>query len=528
MTKVLITDPIDQIGIDILSQVAQVDQRIGVSNSELASLINEYDALMIRSGTQVTADIINSSEKLRIIGRAGVGVDNVDVKAATQKGVLVVNSPGGNTIAAAEHTIAMMLALSRNIPAANSSTFSGKWERKKFVGNELFKKKLGVVGLGKIGTHVAKVANALGMDVYGYDPFVSSERAQQIQVKLLELDILFKDSDYVTLHLPRTSETENLVDIKVLKSMKNNAKLINCARGGIIDEEALAEALNHSIIGGAAIDVFSEEPLNPKSPLLKVERNLILTPHLGASTKEAQENVAVDVAEQIRDVLLGLSARTAVNIPGLSPDIMDSLKPHLQLAETLGLLISQLSGGQIQKLEVKLQGEFVQHPSQPLIIASLKGLLSKALGDRINYVNASIEAESRGILVIESKDEARPEFASGSLQLTTFGDNGEHSVAGSIFADGELRIISIDQYPVNVSPSRFMLVTRHRDMPGIIGKLGSLLGNYNVNIASMQVGRKIVRGEAVMVLSIDDPIPSKLLESILEVEGITNANPVTL
>ena len=528
MTKVLITDPIDQIGIDILSQVAQVDQRIGVSNSELASLINEYDALMIRSGTQVTADIINSSEKLRIIGRAGVGVDNVDVKAATQKGVLVVNSPGGNTIAAAEHTIAMMLALSRNIPVANSSTFSGKWERKKFVGNELFKKKLGVVGLGKIGTHVAKVANALGMDVYGYDPFVSSERAQQIQVKLLELDILFKDSDYVTLHLPRTSETENLVDIKVLKSMKNNAKLINCARGGIIDEEALAEALNHSIIGGAAIDVFSEEPLNPNSPLLKVERNLILTPHLGASTKEAQENVAVDVAEQIRDVLLGLSARTAVNIPGLSPDIMDSLKPHLQLAETLGLLISQLSGGQIQKLEVKLQGEFVQHPSQPLIIASLKGLLSKALGDRINYVNASIEAESRGILVIESKDEARPEFASGSLQLTTFGDNGEHSVAGSIFADGELRIISIDQYPVNVSPSRFMLVTRHRDMPGIIGKLGSLLGNYNVNIASMQVGRKIVRGEAVMVLSIDDPIPSKLLESILEVEGITNANPVTL
>jgi len=242
MTKVLITDPIDQKGIDILSQVAQVDQRIGISNSELASIINEYDALMIRSGTQVTDTVINSSKKLRIIGRAGVGVDNVDVKAATQKGVLVVNSPGGNTIAAAEHTIAMMLALSRHIPIANSSTFLGKWERKKFVGNELFQKKLGVVGLGKIGTHVAKVANALGMDVYGYDPFVATERAQQLQVKLSELDLLFKESDYLTLHLPRTSETENLVDIKVLKSMKKNAKLINCARGGIIDEEALAEA----------------------------------------------------------------------------------------------------------------------------------------------------------------------------------------------------------------------------------------------------------------------------------------------
>ena len=528
MTKVLITDPIDQTGIDILSQVAQVDQKIGISNSELASIIHDYDALMIRSGTQVTGDIINSSKKLRIIGRAGVGVDNVDVKAATQKGVLVVNSPGGNTIAAAEHTIAMMLALSRNIPIANSSTFLGKWERKKFVGNELFKKKLGVVGLGKIGTHVAKVANALGMDVYGYDPFVSSERAQQLQVRLSELKTLFEESDYVTLHLPRTAETENLVDMKVLKSMKKNAKLINCARGGIIDEEALAEALNNSLIGGAAIDVFAKEPLDSNSPLLKVDKNLILTPHLGASTREAQENVAVDVAEQIRDVLLGLSARTAVNIPGLSPDIMDSLKPHLQLAETMGLLISQLSGGQIQKLEVRLQGEFVQHPSQPLIIASLKGLLSKALGDRINYVNASLEAESRGISVVESKDEARPEFASGSLQLTTFGDNGEHSVAGSIFADGELRIISIDQYPVNVSPSRFMLITRHRDMPGIIGKLGSLLGDHNVNIASMQVGRKIVRGEAVMVLSIDDPIPTNLLESILEVEGITCSDPVTL
>jgi len=316
MTKVLITDSIDQTGIDILSQVAQVDQKIGISNSELASIIQDYDALMIRSGTQVTEEIINSSSKLRIIGRAGVGVDNVDVKAATQKGVLVVNSPGGNTIAAAEHTIAMMLALSRHIPIANSSTLSGKWERKKFVGNELYKKKLGVVGLGKIGAHVAKVANALGMEVCGYDPFVSTERAQQIQVKLSDLEDLFQQSDYVTLHLPRTPETENLVNMEVLKNMKSSAKLINCARGGLIDEEALAKALNQSLIAGAAIDVFSKEPLESNSPLLKVEKNLILTPHLGASTREAQENVAVDVAEQIRDVLLGLSARTAVNIPG--------------------------------------------------------------------------------------------------------------------------------------------------------------------------------------------------------------------
>jgi len=401
MTKVLITDPIDQTGIDILSQVAQVDQKIGISDSELASIIKDYDALMIRSGTQVTEEIINSSSKLRIIGRAGVGVDNVDVKAATQKGVLVVNSPGGNTIAAAEHTIAMMLALSRHIPIANSSTLSGKWERKKFVGNELYKKKLGVVGLGKIGAHVAKVANALGMEVYGYDPFVSSERAQQIQVKLSELEDLFKQSDYVTLHLPRTPDTENLVNIDVLKSMKSSAKLINCARGGLIDEEALAEALNQSLIAGAAIDVFSKEPLESNSPLLKVEKNLILTPHLGASTREAQENVAVDVAEQIRDVLLGLSARTAVNIPGLSPDIMDSLKPHLQLAETMGLLISQLSGGEQQR--VAIARSLVMKPK--LILADEPtGNLDKINSSLISNILFDIVKDSGSSLILVTHD----------------------------------------------------------------------------------------------------------------------------
>ena len=259
-----------------------------------------------------------------------------------------------------------------------------------------------------------------------------------------------------------------------------------------------------------------------------VERGLVLTPHLGASTEEAQENVAIDVAEQIRDVLLGLPARSAVNIPGLSADVMEQLKPHLQLAETLGLLVSQLCGGQVQELELRLQGEFAQHPSQPLLIAALKGLLSSALGDSINYVNASLEAKARGIHVLEVKDEASRDFAAGSLQLTTRGGQGGHSVTGAVFADGDLRITSIDEFPVNVSPSRHMLFTRHRDMPGIIGHLGSLLGEQNVNIASMQVGRRIVRGDAVMVLSIDDPIPNSLLETIQAVNGIQEAHPVTL
>ena len=528
MTKVLVSDPIDQAGIDILAQVAQVDQRVGLSEDDLKAMIGDYDALMIRSGTQVTADVIKAGARLRIIGRAGVGVDNVDVPTATQQGVLVVNSPEGNTIAAAEQALALMLSLSRHVPQAHASTMAGGWDRKKYVGNELYKKVLGVVGLGKIGSHVARVCNAMGMEVIAYDPFISADRAQQMQVRLSSLENLFEQADYITLHLPRTPDTENLVNAALLGKMKATARLVNCARGGIIDESALADALTAGVIGGAALDVYAQEPLAADSPLRSVQERLILTPHLGASTTEAQENVAVDVAEQIRDVLLGLPARSAVNIPGLSAEIMERLKPHLQLAETLGLLVSQLSGGQLQELEVRLQGEFAQHPSQPLVIAALKGVLTSALGDRINYVNASLEAKGRGIRVLEVKDETSKDFAGGSLQLTTRGDQGGHSVTGAVFANGDLRITTIDEFPVNVSPSRHMLLTRHRDMPGIIGQLGSVLGEHNVNIASMQVGRRIVRGDAVMVLSIDDPIPPSLLVTIHAINGIKEAHPVTL
>ena len=528
MTKILVSDPIDQAGIEILSQVAQVDQQIGLSEDELKNVIGDYDALMIRSGTQVTEKVVIAGEKLKIIGRAGVGVDNVDVSAATQRGVLVVNSPGGNTIAAAEHTLSLLLALSRHVAHAHASTMRGDWDRKKYVGNELYKKILGVVGIGKIGSHVAKVANAMGMEVVAYDPFITVERAQQIQVRLVSLEDLFCISDYITLHLPRTSETENLVDAKLLASMKPSSRLVNCARGGIIDELALAEAVEKKIIAGAALDVYANEPLEKGSKLRAVPERLILTPHLGASTAEAQENVAIDVAEQIRDVLLGLPAKSAVNIPGLNADLMEKLKPHLHLAETLGQLSSQLCGGQIKELEVRLQGQFAEKPSQPLVVAALKGLLVIALGDRINYVNASLEAKSRGIKILEVKDESIKDFAGGSLQLTALGEKTKHSITGAVFADGDLRITSIDEFPVNVSPSRYMLFTRHRDMPGIIGQIGSLLGTHNVNIASMQVGRRIVRGDAVMALSVDDQIPQDLLKSIYSIKGIQEAHSVTL
>jgi D-3-phosphoglycerate dehydrogenase len=528
MTKVLVSDPIDQAGIDILSQVATVEVRTGLAPEELKAIIGDYEALMIRSGTTVTAEIIEAADRLRIIGRAGVGVDNVDVPAATRRGVLVVNSPEGNTIAAAEHALALMLSLSRHVPHAHASTMAGGWDRKTYVGNELYKKKLGVVGLGKIGSHVARVAQAMGMDLLAYDPFVSAERAQQMQVKLLPLAELFAEADYITLHLPRTPDTENLVNAELLRTMKPTARLVNCARGGIVDEAALAEAVETGVIAGAALDVYAREPLAADSPLRGVKERLVLTPHLGASTTEAQENVAIDVAEQIRDVLLGLPARSAVNIPGLNAEVMEQLKPHLQLAETLGQLLSQLAGGQIAELEVRLQGEFAHHPSQPLVVAALKGVLSTALGDSINYVNAALEARDRGIHVLEVKDEAASDFAGGSLQLSSRSSMGNHSVTGAVFADGELRVTTIDAFPVNVAPSRHMLFTRHRDMPGIIGQLGSVLGEHNVNIASMQVGRRIVRGDAVMVLSLDDPIPPSLLATIHQIEGIQEAHPVTL
>ncbi|MEC4983726.1 MAG: phosphoglycerate dehydrogenase [Oscillatoria sp. PMC 1068.18] len=526
MSKVLVSDSINQAGIDILSQVAQVDVKTGLPAAELVKIMPEYDALMVRSGTKVTAEIIEAGNQLKIIGRAGVGVDNIDVAAATRKGIVVVNSPEGNTIAAAEHALAMMLSLSRHVPEANQSLKSGKWERKLYMGSEVYKKTLGVVGLGKIGSHVASVARAMGMKILAYDPFISAERAEQLGCRLVDLDLLFSESDYITLHVPKTRETSHLINAVALAKMKPTTRIINCARGGIIDEAALAEAIANGKIAGAALDVFEQEPLQ-ESPLRDLGTKVILTPHLGASTEEAQVNVAIDVAEQIRDVLLGLPARSAVNIPGLNPNVLEQLRPYMQLAETLGKLVAQLAGGRIEMLDVRLQGELATNQAQPLVLAALKGLLSIALRERVNYVNASIEAKERGIRVIETRDSSIHDY-SGSLHLIARGSLGEHSVTGALLGDREIRITNLDGFPINVPPTNNMLFTLHRDMPGIIGKIGSLLGSFNVNIASMQVGRKIVRGDAVMALSLDDPLPEGILSEITKVSGIRDAYTVSL
>ncbi|MEL6776689.1 MAG: phosphoglycerate dehydrogenase [Cyanobacteria bacterium J06597_16] len=526
MPKVLVSDPIDQAGIDILSQVASVDVKTKLPLEELISIIPEYDALMIRSGTKVTKEVLEAGGNLKIIGRAGVGVDNVDVVAATRRGVVVVNSPEGNTIAAAEHAVAMMLSMSRYIPAANKAVKEGGWDRKAFTGVEVYKKTLGVVGLGKIGSHVATVARAMGMNLLAFDPFISSDRAEELGCRLVEMDYLLSNSDYITLHIPKTKDTTHLINAESLKKMKPTARIVNCARGGIIKEDDLAQALKDGVIAGAALDVYEEEPLG-ESPLRAVDKSLVLTPHLGASTAEAQVNVAVDVAEQIRDVLLGLPARSAVNIPGLRPDMLEKLRPYLNLAETLGNFVGQLAGGRVEELEIRLQGELAENDTKPIVIASLKGLLSHALQERVNYVNASIEAKERGIRVVETRD-TTTEGYTGSLYLSAKGSLGQHSVTGVLLGGSEVRIIDMDNFPINVPPTKYMLFTLHRDMPGIIGKIGSLLGSFNVNIASMQVGRKIVRGDAVMVLSIDDPLPEGILSEIKKEPGIRDAYTVAL
>lgn len=346
-------------------------------------------------------------------------------------------------------------------------------------------------------------------------------------VRLVDFKTLVQESDYITLHVPKTPETTNLFNAETFRMMKPTARLINCARGGLVDEQALYEALKSGQIAGAALDVFADEPLSKDSPLLSLGKEILLTPHLGASTEEAQVNVAIDVAEQIRDVLLGLPARSAVNIPGLQAEVLQSLKPYLDLAETLGNLVGQLAGDRVSQLEIRLQGSLAEKDGQPIVIAALKGLLTLALRERVNYVNASIEAKERGIRVVETRDPSLKDY-SGSLTLIAHGPNGVRSVSGALIGEREVRITQIDEFPVNVPPSANMLMTLHRDMPGIIGRIGTLLGAYNVNIASMQVGRKIIRGDAVMVLSLDDPLPDGIIEEVLKQPGIRDAFVVNL
>ncbi|MDQ2688160.1 MAG: phosphoglycerate dehydrogenase [Armatimonadota bacterium] len=527
MPKVLVSDPIAPEGIEILKKVADVDVKTGLSKEELAAIIGDYDALAVRSETKVTGDILAKAGKLKIIGRAGVGVDNIDVETATKRGILVVNSPEGNTLAAAELTVAMLLALARSIPQADQSLRGGKWDRKKFMGSEVYNKTLGVIGLGKIGREVAKRLQAFGMNVVGYDPYLKPEQAEAMGIKLADLDTLYKESDYITVHVPKTKETAGMINAEKIALMKPTVRLINVARGGIIDETALADAAKSGRIGGAAVDVFSVEPAAADNPLLGIP-NIITTPHLGASTEEAQVNVAIDIAEQIADVLAGKPARSAVNMPSVAPDVLARIEPYLTLAEKIGSLHAQLTSSPIEEVEVLYAGDFEDLPTVHLTRAVLKGILEPILPESVNYVNAPTLAAARGIKVIESRTPADADHTC-LLTVRKRSKSSAREICGTVFSPDNIRIVHIDGYRVDIRPTGPMLVTIHTDQPGIIGKVGTILGENAINIAGMHVGRESgVGSSAIMILKLDVPVPDSVLQQIVQIPGMESARPVLL
>ncbi|MDI6718532.1 MAG: phosphoglycerate dehydrogenase [Methanomicrobiales archaeon] len=520
--KVLVCDPLADEGLAILQEEADVDVRTDQTEEQLAEIVKDYDALVVRSGTTVTGRIIDAGTRLRIIGRAGAGVDNIDVEAATRRGIPVVNAPEGNTLAATEHTMAMMLALARNIPQANASLKQRQWKRSKFMGIELNEKTLGIVGLGRIGREIAQRANAMRMKVVAYDPFISEERAAQLGVKLMPLDELIRVSDFITVHTPLTKDTHHLIDAEKIAMMKDGVRIINCARGGIIDEKALYEAVKSNKVAGAALDVFEDEP-PLKSPLLDLQQ-VIVTPHLGASTVEAQQNVAVTVAKEIIAVLQGAPAKYAVNAPMVPPEQQERIEPFAQLAEKMGRFLIQIVEGRLQSVEVEFGGELSQPSVNTRYITrrALKGLMDPILQSPSNIINAEYIAKERGIAIKEAVTEESLGFKN-LITIRVKTDAMEETMSGTIFMKGRSRIVAIGGYTMDMIPEGYVVVSRHLDQPGVIGRASTILGANKINIAGMQVGRIKPGEEAIMVLNVDSPVPPEVMEQIRSKEGIFSA-----
>ncbi len=525
--KVLASDKIAEIGLKMLKDAGiEADMNTGLSEDELVKIIPQYDALVVRSGTKVTPKIIEAGKKLKIIGRAGVGVDNVDLPTATKNGVIVVNSPEGNTVAAAEHTWAMLLTMARSIPQAYAKLKAGNWDRKSFKGIEVLNKTLGVVGLGKIGRRVASYALGMGMKVIAYDPFVTEEYAKSLGVEIKSLEEVLKSADFLTFHIPRTKETANMINAKSIAKMKKGVRIVNVARGGIINEKDLYDALKSGHVAAAALDVFEKEPLPADSPLLTLD-NVVVTPHLGASTVEAQVNVAVDVVEQIIEVLKGGSARSAVNIPSMKPETIAPVKPFMDIAEKIGALAAQIVPGAISKVVVEYSGEIAGKNISPLTTTFLKGLLTPAMDVVVNFVNAPLIAKERGIEIVESKNNEAKDFAN-LISVTVKTDKGDRQVGGTVFEGVGDRLVLIDGFRVDADPSGYILILSNIDKPGMIGKVGTFLGKHDINVASMDVGRIKVGEKAVMVLNVDTAVSDKVLKELAKIEGISDATLVKL
>ncbi len=520
--RVLVSDPLAEEGLAILRPVVEVDVKTGLAEDELVRIIGEYDALLVRSGTDVNARVIEAGKKLKFIGRAGVGVDNIDVDAATRKGIIVANAPEGNTLAATEHTMAMMLSLARNIPQANASLKKKDWKRSKFMGVELNEKTLGIVGFGRIGRELARRALALDMKVVATDPFLTKERAAELGVEMMSREDLFTVADIITVHTPLIPETRHIINEKSIATMKDGVRIINCARGGIIDEKALYDAVKSGKVAGAALDVFEEEPPT-ESPLLTLD-NIIVTPHLGASTVEAQLNVAVSVAKQCVEVLKGGSAKYVVNAPMVPADLAETLQPYAQLAEKMGRFAIQTAGGRLASVECVYGGDLSAYAGSMKFVTrlALKGLLDPILQQPVNIVNAEFIAKERAITVSETVTQE----ASGFKNLITLKiktDKGEETVSGTVFFKGRSRIVAVGGYTMDMIPEGYVIVSRHLDKPGVIGRASTILGKNNINIAGMQVGRINPGETAIMVLNVDSEVPPAVMDEIRSMPGIFTA-----
>ncbi len=527
--RVLVTDEIDEIAVRILQEACEVDYKRVLTAEELKAIIKDYDALMIRSASKITKDLISSADKLKVIGRAGVGVDNVDIEAATDKGIVVINSPEGNTVAASEHTIALMLAMIRHIPSADTSIKGGKWERSALTGKEVFNKNIGIIGAGKVGSRVASIVKAMGMKVLIYDPFISRERAAELGAHYAaSLDEIWKSADFITLHVPKNKSTLDLINKETLAKMKKGVKIINCARGGLINEADLAEAIQNGQVETAAIDVFEKEPVED-SPLLKLGNKVVLTPHLGASTEEAQINVAVDVAEQIRDIFKGLPARSAVNIPAMKPEILEPVKHYMALAENLGALVRQITSGAAREIEIIACGELARLDVSALIVSVTKGVLCCS-SEGVNYVNAPKLAEKSGIHVKRSTSTDSGSYLS-LLKVILTTDKETNRATGTVLDKDIPRVLSFNGYHTSIEPAQHMLVLPHKDKPGMVAQVATLLSKENINISMMQVGRKVraqVGGESVMILNVDEPVSDATLKQLHKIDGIYSARYVNL
>ena len=522
--RVLVAEPLAREGVELLRAHHEVDERPGLSREDLCTVVGEYEALVVRSQVRVDAALIGAARRLVVVARAGVGVDNVDLDAATRAGITVVNAPTGNTIAAAEHTLALLLALARRIPAADASVRRGEWRRNAFTGVELRGKTLGVVGLGKIGQAVADRARALEMTVLGVDPFVTPEQAALHGVELADLDSVLARADVLTVHVPLGRGTRGLIGRDALNRMKRGALLLNVARGGVVDEAAVSDALRDGRLGGAGVDVFEQEP-PAASPLLDAP-NTVLTPHLGASTEEAQVLVAEEVAAQVLDVLAGRPARHAVNAPLLTPETAAAIAPYLPLAEILGRFFAQFARGAPRTLTLEIAGDPAQWDASPLTAAVLRGLLGTATTERVNLVNAGALARARGITLVERKTPDAGQFAA---LLTLSGEAGRRSatVAGTV-GNGGPRITRLDDYWLDMAPVDVMLITRHRDRPGMIGRIGTLLGEADVNISAMHVARTAPREDAFMILGLDEDPPPSVAEAIRAHDGVIDVWTIRL